>query len=382
MASIVTRKAVTFINNQTPATITESTLDLDKCYNENEIVIEVHAAALNPVDFLLHEFSNPRLSTKNPKGYSRDYSGIIVRKGAKVAPIWDIGDHVNGMFSHVYGEQGTLTNYLILDPVKQSSISHIVQNSSAAIDVGKKVPDEIEDRSGTKRDDFVKNAAWPLVFGTAYSCLMEQGQVWDKDSRILVLGASTAVSNCLVQIAKNQLHVGTVVGICSSKSLTYNKEIGFDYTVAYDQGDGFIANLRELMKTPEFVGKKFDLICDSVGTSEFFPVIQEFLKPRNENSYYVTVSGNEKYDYKNPTLGNFVTISGPVRRFNPWRTFNYKGIIVSPNQAYMDLGNRMITLGRFAPRIDSVYKFEEFQEAIDRLRSNRAKGKVVITIKE
>ncbi|CCD26482.1 uncharacterized protein NDAI_0H03090 [Naumovozyma dairenensis CBS 421] len=372
MTNIVTRKTVTFINNQTPPTITETTLDLDTCYNSNEIVIEVHAAALNPIDFVVHEFSHPKLTSSTPKGYSRDYSGIIIRKGAEVAPIWDIGDHVNGMFHHVYADQGSLTNYLILDPTKKPAIGHIVENPSTSS----------SSENGINNNKFVTNAAWPLVFGTAYTALIDQGQIWNNDSRILVIGASTSVSNCFVQIAKNQLHVGTVVGICSSKSAEYNKKMGYDYTVSYDEGDGTISNLRKLMETPEFSGKKFDLIFDSVGNSEFFPVIHEFLKPKCDNSYYLTVVGDVKVTYEAPSLIRMASLSAPLRMYNPWSSFNYKAFFVPPRKDWMDFAARMITLDRFTPQIDSVFKFEEFQDALKRLRSNKAKGKVVISIKE
>ncbi|CCD26481.1 uncharacterized protein NDAI_0H03080 [Naumovozyma dairenensis CBS 421] len=376
MTNIVTRKSVTFINNQTPPTITKSTLDLDTCYNDNEIVIEVHAASINPIDVGLHELAFAKISTSKAKGYGQDYSGVIIRKGVKVAPIWDIGDNVNGMYAHAYGGQGTLSNYVILNPSRQSAIGHIVPSNDIVQEKG-------DPTVAKKNDEFVKSASWPLVFGTAYYSLLGQGQVWNKNSMILVYGASTSVSNCFVQIAKNQLHIGTVVGICSSKAMEENKQAGFDYTVPYDQGDGFIANLRELMKTPDFAGKKFDLIFDSVGTSEFYPVMGEFLKPRSENSYYVTVVGPKKPErFTAREMMSLYSFSAPVRTFNPWRSFNYKGIFDFPSKIYMDLAARMLTLGRFTPKVDSVYKFEEFQEAIDKLLSGNVKGKVVIQIKE
>ncbi|CCD23775.1 uncharacterized protein NDAI_0C01140 [Naumovozyma dairenensis CBS 421] len=385
MTNIVTRKSITFINNQTPATITESSLDLDTCYKETEIVIEVYAAALNPVDLGFQKLTFAKISNSKPKGIGEDYSGVIIRKGVKVAPIWGIGDQINGLYTHFYGEQGTLSNYLILDPSQHPAIGHIVSKSTpATINEEIDVDDDDDDGNGKKKNsEFVKNAAWPVVFGTAYQSLFGQGQIWNKDSMVLVFGASTSVANCFVQIAKNQLHIGTVIGICSSKSMEQNQQVGFDYTIPYDEGEGFIANLRDLMKTPEFIGKKFDLIFDSAGTSEFYPVMDEFLKPRVENSYYVTAVGpRTPVEYTPKEILSLYSLSAPIRTYNPWRKFNYKGIFGTPNKSYMDLAARMISLGRYVPKIDSVYQFEKFEEAFDKLRSGKAKGKIVIQIKE
>ncbi|CCC68691.1 hypothetical protein NCAS_0B06070 [Naumovozyma castellii] len=357
--NIVTKRTVTFVNNATPATITETQLDLDHCFGDDEIVIAIKAAALNPVDFALHELSYPRFTSAAPKAYGRDFAGVIIRRGAKVDPKWQVGDKVNGSFNHIYGPEGSLSNYLIMNTKKQLAIDHIPATEDS------------------DKDEFIHAAAWPLVFGTAYPALFKCGQTFNKDSRILVIGASTAVSNAFVQIAKKQLNVGTVVGICNSASVDYNKSLGFDYLVPYNQEGTIPDNVEKLMKENN-IGK-FDLIFDSVGSSDFFPVMDKFLKPRTENSYYVTVVGDEKINYKHPSLIGAIPYKVPFRTYNPWRKFNFAHFFCVPNKEWVDLGTRMIETGKYTPPIDSVFKLDQFQEAIDRLKSNRAKGKVIIT---
>lgn len=107
---VVTNRAVTYINNTTPATITSSKLDLRTCYKDSELVIEVHAAALNPIDFITHELCSSYIFGKYPKTYSRDYSGVVVKAGKHVDRSWKVGDKVNGMYSHIYGERGSLSH--------------------------------------------------------------------------------------------------------------------------------------------------------------------------------------------------------------------------------------------------------------------------------
>lgn len=358
----VTNRAVTFVNKDTPATITTKEINLNSCYSENEIVIEIYAAALNPIDILITALAKPLFVGSSLKTLSRDYSGVIVRRGEKVSPKWKEGDKVNGMFAHVFGEQGSLSNYLILDPEKQTAIAHI-----------EKCP-------RSEYDEFVFNAAWPLVFSTAYSALYGYGQKFGPESKILVIGASTSVSSALLQMAKHALNVGTVVGICNSKSVEYNKAQGYDYLATYDEGP-IIESVGKIL-VGNLNNEKFDLIFDSVGNSDFFPVIDKFLKPKSENSYYLTIMGDTKPVYKTPSILSLISLGAVTRTLNPFRSFNYSLIVLKPNEDCMKLGAKLVAEGKYSPVIDTVYTFDEYQDAIEKLRSNRAKGKLVIKVKD
>ncbi|AQZ12899.1 YIM1 (YMR152W) [Zygosaccharomyces parabailii] len=353
-------RAVTFIDSRTPATITSKEIDLDSCYDENEIVIKVRAAALNPIDLLVHALYFRIPFSNYPKTYSRDYAGVIVRSGQNVDAQWKIGDQVNGCFFHMYGESGSLSNYLILNPAKQQAITHMA------------IP------PNSNQDPFVINAAWPLVFGTAYSALFDYGQKLGPDSKILVIGASTSVSYALIHIAKRVLHVKTVVGICSTKSIERNKVAGFDYLVPYDQGP--VTEEVGKLLVGDLANEKFDLIFDSVGNNDFFPVIDKFLKPKSDNGEYVTIAGEHKIDYRSP---NPFTLSGArmlLRIVNPLKGYNTHVLLLPCKQEYMKVGSQLISEGKYAPLIDSVYEFNDFEKAIDRLKSNHCKGKVVVKV--
>lgn len=361
---IVTNKSVTYVNNTTPVTITSSELDLRSCYQDDEVVIEVHAAALNPIDFITHQLCNSYIFGKYPKTYSRDYSGVIIKAGKDVDNRWKVGDKVNGMYSHIYGERGTLTHYLILNPAKDVPITHMVE-----------VPKDEND----PYDDFVYAAAWPLTFGTAFSTLYDFKKDWTSDSKVLVIGASTSVSYAFVHIAKNYFNIGTVVGICSKNSIERNKKLGYDYLVPYDEGS-IVENVKKL-KESVLENDKFDMIFDSVGNHDFFPVIDQFLKPKAKNSFYVTIAGNNKANYKNISWRDFVSLSSILKAINPFKKYNWRFGHPYPPNNFIEVGNEMIKKGTYKPPIDSVYEFDQYKEAIDRLMSNRAKGKVVVKMK-
>ncbi|SCW00909.1 LAFE_0D00804g1_1 [Lachancea fermentati] len=361
MQEIVENRAVAFKTRKGPNEIIAEKLDLDSCFTDDEIVIKVHAAALNPVDLLVKAYAYSWIAGCEPKTLSRDYSGVIVRRGKNIKE-FDIGDKVVGSFDHLFGKEGSLSNYLTLDPKKHPSIT--------------KMPSF----GDSEYDDFVLNAAWPLVFGTAYMGLglLDKSQNLGPDSRILVIGASTSVSNALVQIAKNHLKVKSVVGICSKSSFERNKELGFDHLVAYDE-EVVTDGVKKLIDT-EFNGGKFDLIFDSVGNSDFIPKIDDFLKPISENSYYRTIVGDAKLKYTSPNLLKTFKPSETFRRFGPFKKYNYRNYLLIPSNTFMVLGAEMIAKKQFVPTIDSVFTFEDHTDAFNRLVSNKAKGKIVVKI--
>lgn len=365
----VNQRSVTFINNTTAASITEKEIDLDSCYDENEIVIEIHSAALNPIDFLVQQLAKPWIVGGGLKTFSRDFAGVIIRRGEKVDAKWSIGEEVNGLFSHLYGDRGSLSNYLVLNP-SLKAISKLVESSV----LNKEVT--------TKYNRFDIAASWPLVFGTAYAGLTYYNKVFNEDSKILVIGASTQVSNCLVQIAKNHLKVGTVVGICNENSFDYNKQFGYDYLASYNNGKT-LENVKDIIES-KLNGEKFDMIFDCVGNNEFFPVMEKYLKPRSTGAYFVTIVGDSKLNYTEYTSLKDVLLTGissKWRSCNPFRGYNYYYTFVKDDQQWADLGSKMIRAGTYKPQIDSVYEFEEYEKAMNRLKSNRAKGKVIVRVK-
>ncbi|CAL9732540.1 hypothetical protein MOUN0_O00210 [Monosporozyma unispora] len=366
MSSKVTQRSVTFTNNCNPLQITSKEIDLDKCFNPDEIVIKVQSVSANPIDFLAHQCASKWIVSRTPKTIGRDYAGVIVKRGSNVNRKWQVGDEVNGFFKHLLGERGTFTDYLIIDPSKQQAIAHLSNFDYLNIN-----PKDFN------RFDIA--ASYPLTFGTAYGVLYGQGQKLGPNSRILVNGASTAVSNALIQIAKKQLNIGTVVGICNSKSFDYNKKAGFDHLIAYDKGNTVEGVQRYIDNNLQ--GEKFDLIFDSVGTSQFFPTINKLLKPIDEGSYYVTVAGKSKINYKAGLLGGiaYFPLKNKLQSYSPWRTFNYAYLWAKPESNFMELAAVMFENKQFTPSLDSRYSLEDFQQAIDKLASNKAKGKIIVT---
>lgn len=210
-SSIVIQRSVTFINNSKPAKFTTKDLDLDACYSADEIIVNVYFAALNPIDFILRQLASKWISPRKLKSYGLDYSGEVTRRGNKVDPKWQLHDRIHGYITHAFDDKGTLSDYVVFNLSNQKTTT-LINNF-----------DYLDDEIKSKFNNFNMNALYPLVFGTAYIAIFGNGQKWGSDSKILLHGASTAVANCIVQIAKKHFKVGTVVGVCNSNSFEYNK---------------------------------------------------------------------------------------------------------------------------------------------------------------
>ncbi|BAP71190.1 uncharacterized protein YMR152W [Kluyveromyces marxianus] len=359
---MVLNRALTYVDNSSPLTIIENEIDLDKCYKDNEIVIRVHAAAFNPVDFILHDLANKWIAGSKPKTIGRDFSGVIVKAGSKVSKDWAVGDKVCGLFDALYNEQGTVRDYLVLDP----------EGSRA------KLLTKLPEFHDSQYSDFELGAAWPLVFGTALEGFTEYGQKFTDKSNVLVLGASTSVGYHVAKIAKQLYNVHAVVGTCNSKSFERNKEVGYDYLVAYDTED-IPSRLKEIVKN-ELNGEKFDLIYDCTGYQGLIPEINEYLKPKSENSQYITICGKAKHDFNTKTpirtaIGNMLAGFGALRY-----SFNYHMLMLKTDRKIPVAFHELVKKGNYKPPIDSVLSLEEFKVAETKMRKYGAKGKIIIKL--
>lgn len=355
---MVKNRALTYRDARTPASITVQELDLDSCFSDNEIVIRVHAAAFNPVDAIMHRLAIRWITGRHLKTYGRDYAGEIVKVGKNVEG-WSIGDKVCGTYMFFYNQQGAMRDYFVINPTdgKNETLT--------------KLPEFKDDQY----NDYVLGAAWGVVFVTAYQGFTNYGQKFGPDSKVLVLGATTSVGNSLVQIAKNHFKIGTVVGTCATRSVDYNKKCGFDHLITYDEGD--VSKKLEALIANDLKGEKFDLIYDTVGYGNLLSHINDFLKPKAQNSRYVTCVGDQRYNYKNPT---FSMLFPSAKVFNPFRSYNYHLLMAYPTKENSKALQEMVSKGEYKPVIDSVLPLEDFQNGLDKLENNAARGKIVFSL--
>src|SRR6476620_5835879 len=166
---------------------------------EGELLVRVHAAAVNPVDWKLRAGSGRGLKLPYTPGF--DVSGVVEQVGPKVTK-FKTGDAIFAMLNLRRG--GAYAEFVIVD----------------------------EDEAATKPAKVlhVEAAALPLVTLTAWQALFDQADLQPKQT-ILIHGGAGGVGSMAVQLARwKGAHV---IATASQANLDFLKQIGADEGVDY-----------------------------------------------------------------------------------------------------------------------------------------------------
>lgn len=189
---------------------------------DHDLLIEVYAASVNPVDWKVREgYLKERVHHKFPLIPGWDVAGIVKAAGSRAA-LFKAGDRV---FSRTdIARNGTYAEYVAVD------------EGLVAL-----MPDNVS---------FSEAAAVPLACQTAWQALVETTQVKQGD-RVLVHAASGGVGSFAVQIAKYKgAHVAAT---CGAANTALVKSLGADEVIDYAVTD-FSEALHD-----------FDIVLDTIG---------------------------------------------------------------------------------------------------------------------
>lgn len=298
----------------------------------NDILVEVKAASLNPIDYKMAEgHLKEMLPLKLPSTIGFDVSGVVVDKGADVNN-FEIGDEI---YSRVPQEQmGTVAEFVTINSDK-------VAKKPANI--------SFEEASGL-----------PLTGLTAIQALEKAGI--KEDDRILIHAGSGGVGSLAIQYAKAK---GAIVyTTTSSKNVDWVKALGADRVIDY--------------KTEDYkeVANNLDIVFDTLGddyTFEAFEIIKEGGKvtsisgpPDEETAKQMGIK-----DYKLPEqLSKLIKEKSAVYKFT-W---------MQPNAEQLKDIKTMVEDGDIKPIVDLIYSFEDGIKAYEYLATGRAQGKVIISL--
>ncbi|KAF8037520.1 hypothetical protein BT93_B0423 [Corymbia citriodora subsp. variegata] len=198
---------------------------------EDEVLVKVVAAALNPVDFkrALGFFKDIDSPPPIVPGY--DVAGVVVKIGDQVKK-FKVGDEV-------YGD------------IIEKAVDHPKQHGTLAEYTA------VEERLlalKPKNLSFVEAASLPLAIETAYEGLERTG--FSPGKSILVLGGAGGVGSLLIQLAKEVFGASRVAATSSTGKLDLLKSLGADLAIDYTK-----ENFEDLQE-------KFDVVYDTVGQSE------------------------------------------------------------------------------------------------------------------
>jgi NADPH:quinone reductase-like Zn-dependent oxidoreductase len=188
---------------------------------DDEILIRVHAASINPIDFKIRSGDFPPIDeSKLPYAIGRDASGVVERYGKAVKGV-AVDDAVFAMSGMGHG---TYADHVIL---KQG---------------------EFAPRPTSL--DHAHAAALPLAVLTAWQGLFDHGCL-SKGQRVLIHGGAGGVGHMAVQLAR---HAGAhVIVTASADDLSFVRELGADEAIDY-RGKPFEQGIEDI-----------DLVFDLVG---------------------------------------------------------------------------------------------------------------------
>ncbi|KAJ4749150.1 Zinc-binding dehydrogenase family oxidoreductase [Rhynchospora pubera] len=195
---------------------------------EDQVLVKVSAAALNPVDFKRRFGKFKATDSPLPTVPGYDVAGTVVKVGSQVNSLKE-GDEV-------YGD---VNEKALEGPKQYGSLAEYVAVEEKLLALKPKIL------------DFSQAAALPLAIETANEGLERAG--FGPGKSILVLGGAGGVGSLVIQLAKNVFGASRVAATSSTGKLELLKSLGADLAIDYTK-----ENFEDL---PE----KFDVVYDAVG---------------------------------------------------------------------------------------------------------------------
>jgi NADPH:quinone reductase-like Zn-dependent oxidoreductase len=173
----------------------------------------------------------------------------------------------------------------------------------------------------------------------------------------LINGAAGGVGTFAVQIAKA---LGAeVTGVCSTGNVDSVRSIGADHVIDYTVGD-FASD-----------GRRYDLMIDNAGSRS----LSDCRRALTRNGIYVIVGGQKKGRMLGPASGMLKAVAT-----FPFVSQKAAPMIARYNQDDLRFLAELVTTGKVKPVIEQSYPLSAAPEAIRRLGTGHAKGKLVIAI--
>lgn len=295
---------------------------------ENQLLVEVHAASANPLDWhrmrgapFLVRMGEGLLKPKDPK-LGADIAGCVAAVGPNVTE-FQIGDEVFGVCGGGFAEYALAgKSKLALKPTNLS---------------------------------FEAAAAVPVAAFTALQGLRDKGRI-QPGQKVLINGASGGVGTFAVQIANS--FGAEVTGVCSTRNLDMVRSIGAAHVIDYTRED-FTRN-----------GRQYDLIYDAVGNRSVSDY-KRVLSP--QGICVITGFTSLPRIFAHVVLGRLMSEAGG-------KQVGLQGIATTPREDLLII-KELLETGKIVPVIDKRYPLSETAEAMRHLETGHARGKVVITVK-
>ncbi|UQZ84592.1 Zinc-type alcohol dehydrogenase-like protein [Paenibacillus konkukensis] len=307
---------------------------------EHDVLVEIHAASLNPIDLKIKEGKMKfLLNYRFPLILGNDFSGVVVKVGDRVNT-FKPGDEVYGRPRK--NRIGTLAEFIA---VHEEDIWLKPQNLT-----------------------FEEVASIPLIGLTAYQAFVDILNL-QKGQKVLIHAGSGGVGTFAIQMAK--LMGAFVATTASEKGYELVKSLGADLIINYKK-----ENFEEMLTG-------YDAVFDTLGGEALVKSFR-ILKPGGQ---IVSISGmpNARFG-KEANLGWMKTTilsvaSHKIKAQEKKSQTRYHFLFMKPSGEQLKALKEFIEGGLIKPIIDKVYHLKDAGQGFKYLESGRAKGKVIIKIK-
>ncbi len=296
---------------------------------DDEVLVRVHAASVNPLDwhymrgtpYFLRLMSG--LGAPEDSRMGVDFAGTVDAVGKNVTR-FEQGDKVFG------GRSGAFAEYVI-------------------------VP---EDRALVLKPSnvtFEQAASAPIAAITALQALRDKGQL-KPGQKVLINGASGGVGTFAVQIAKS--FGAEVTGVCSTRNVEMVLSIGADHVVDYTQEDYTES------------GKQYDLIIDMVGNHSL-SANRRALKP---DGTFIIIGG-AKGNWLGPMMS-------PIKALmlSPFVDQEFVMLLAKLDKDDLTIIGDLMQAGKVTAVIDRRYRLRDVPAAIRYSEEGHARGKIIIDL--
>jgi NADPH:quinone reductase-like Zn-dependent oxidoreductase len=304
--------------------------DIEKpAIGENEVLIRVRAAGVNPADWAIMNglpyIARPVYGLRKPKNAVRgsDVAGIVEAVGTNVTR-FRVGDEVYGASRGSYAEYAAAPERTIAP--KPANLT------------------------------FEQAAAVPMAGIVALQAVRDHGKV-RAGQKVLISGASGGIGTFAVQIARS---LGAdVTGVCSTRNVEMVRSIGADHVIDYTKEDFTRSGLR------------YDFILDNT-TSHSLSDLRRALTPAG-----MLVPNGGGFDHRWMASGGRLLRAMVMFRFGGQKLGRF--IMTTKSEDLIFL-TELIEGGKLTPVMDRTYSFSETARAIAHVGEGHAQGKTTISL--
>jgi NADPH:quinone reductase-like Zn-dependent oxidoreductase len=292
-----------------------------------EVLIRVHAAGLNPVDWKIRRgMLRLVLWWRFPIILGFDVAGVVEAVGPSVTRFHP-GDRVVAMLSARGHGPGGYAEYAV------------ALESAAALK-----PESLS---------FEEAASLPVAALTALQSLRDLGRL-EAGGSALINGASGGVGSFAVQLGR-ALGAANITGVCGPGNLALVRSLGADTVIDYTRDD--------FTRRPEH----YDVVLDAVAKSSFGACRRVL----NASGTYITTL---------PAPGPLVwTALRPAARLLGFRK-RACFVVARPHGSDLEFLGRLANEGKLKPLIDGVFPLDQVAEAHRASETQRVRGKIVLRV--